>query len=247
MKEVANLVRAMIAATMLAACVSAPEPVSGPQRYSGVMLIWFEGQSFRADGQTEPWAYGMSPEAMRELAQAYPEGYAPRAMHTTIAVDVEGELRPVDPDARLYGCVGGCYDHYLTITRVHAARLVRRACALILRQVYFSSNEAALDASTAAIIDEVVREARPGDCNVSRINVVGHADTVGSTAHNLELSQARAAAVCDALVARGVDAALITTEGAGEERPQYRTADHVSEPINRIVEIIIEASTAETP
>jgi outer membrane protein OmpA-like peptidoglycan-associated protein len=189
----------------------------------------------------------MSPQAMRELAQAYPEGYAPSATHTTIVVDVEGELRPVDPEARRYGCVGGCYDHYLAITRVHEARLLRGACARVLRQVYFNSNEAALDASALAIIDEAVREVRPSACNVSRINVIGHADTVGSTAHNLELSQARAAAVRDALVARGVDAALITTEGAGEERPQYRTGDHVSEPINRFVEIMIEAPTAETP
>jgi outer membrane protein OmpA-like peptidoglycan-associated protein len=112
--------------------------------------------------------------------------------------------------------------------------------------VYFRSNEAALDASAGAIIDEAVREVRPGDCNVSRINVIGHADTVGSTAHNLELSQARAAAVRDALVARGVDATLIATEAAGEERPQYITADHVPEPINRFVEITIEAPTAET-
>jgi outer membrane protein OmpA-like peptidoglycan-associated protein len=243
----ANLITAMIAATMLSGCVSAPEPVSVPQRYSGVMLIWFEGQSFRADGQREPWAYGMSPEAMRELAEAYPEGYAPGATPTTIVVTVEGELRPVHPDARRYGCVGGCYDHYLTITRVHEARLLRDACARVLRHVYFSSNGAALDAWAAAIIDEAVREARRGACITSRINVIGHADTVGSTAHNLELSQARAAVVRDALVARGVDAALITTEGVGEARPQYRTADRVSEPINRIVEIIIEGSTAETP
>jgi outer membrane protein OmpA-like peptidoglycan-associated protein len=237
---------ALAALAWLAACVSAPEPEPEPQRYSGVLLIWFEGQSFRAAGQTEPWAYGMSPQAMRELAQAYPEGYAPSATHTTIAVDVEGELRPVDPGARRYGCVSGCYDHYLTITRVHAARLLRGACARVLRQVYFTSNEATLDAAAAAIIDEAVREVRPSACNVSRIDVTGHADTAGTTASTPQLPHARAAAARDALVARGVDAALITTEAAGEGRPQHRTADQVHEPINRFVEITIEAPTAET-
>lgn len=247
MKAMPKLVTAMIAATVLAACASAPEPLSGPHRYSGVLLIWFEGQSFRADGQTEPWAFGMSPEAMRDLADAYPEGYAPQAMHTTIVAHVEGVLRPVDADAHSYGCVGGCYDHYLTITRVVEARLLRSACEPISRQVYFGSNEAALDASAVAIIDDAVREARQGACNVSSISIIGHADGVGSAIQNLELSEARAGAVRDALLARGVEAALMITEGAGEERSPHPTAGNAAEPINRVVEITFEAPTGETP
>lgn len=251
MKAMSNLVTAIMAATVLAACASAPEPAPEltprPQRYTGELLIWFEGQSFRADGEAEPWAFGMSPDAMREFAGAYPEGYAPGPMHTRILVDVEGVLRPVDPDARRYGCVGGCYDHYLTISRVHQARLLRPACAPILRQVYFASNEATLDASAMEIIEAAVRDVRRGACNVSRVGVVGHADTVGPAARNVELSLDRAGAVRDALVARGLDAAVIATEGAGEERLLHRTADNVAEPINRFVQIVIEAPTAETP
>ncbi|MEZ5958597.1 MAG: OmpA family protein [Hyphomonadaceae bacterium] len=247
MKALSKVVTAIITATALAACASPPVPESVPQRYSGVLLIWFEGQSFRADGETEPWAFGMSPTAMRELAQAYPEGYASRGTHTTIIADVEGELRPVDPEARRNGCVGGCYDQYLAVTRVHDARLLRSACETITRQVYFASNASALDATSLEIIEDAVREVRGGACNVSRVSVVGHTDTVGAAARNVELSQDRAGAVRDALVTRGIDAALIAAEGAGEQRLVHRTADNVSEPINRFVEIVIESPTAETP
>lgn len=249
MKATYNLVKAMIAATALAACASTPEaaPEPGPQRYSGTILQWFEGQSFQADGQSERWAYGMSPEAMRELAQAYPQGYAPGSAPTIIVVDVEGQLRPVDPEARRRGCVGGCYDHYLTITRVYEARLQRSACEPLSRRVYFRSNDATLDAAAMEIIDDAVSEVRRGACNVSRVNIIGHTDTVGSAARNLELSQARAAVVRDALVARGVSAALMATEAVGEEHPSYQTADHVSEPINRFVEFVFEAPAGETP
>lgn len=249
MKALSKVVTAIITATALAACASAqtPAPAPGPQRYSGVLLIWFEGQSFRADGETEPWAFGMNPTAMRELAPAYPEGYAPRGTHTTIIADVEGELRPVDPEARRNGCVGGCYDQYLTITRVHDARLLRSACETITRQVYFASNASALDATSLEIIEDAVRQVRRGGCNVSRVSVVGHTDTVGAIARNVELSQDRAGAVRDALVTRGIDAAMIAAEGAGEERLVHRTADNVSEPMNRFVEIVIESPTAETP
>jgi len=251
MKALSKVVTAIITATALAACASAqtpaPAPGPAPQRYSGVLLIWFEGQSFRAAGETDPWAYGMSPTAMRELAQAYPEGYAPRGTHTVIVADVEGELRPVDPEARRYGCVGGCYDHYLMISRVHEARLLRSACEAIRRQVYFASNASALDATSLEIIEDAVRHVRRDACNVSRVSVVGHTDTVGAAARNVELARDRAGVVRDALVARGIDAALIATEGAGEERPLHRTANNIAEPINRFVEIVIEAPTAETP
>lgn len=184
---------------------------------------------------------------MRELAQAYPEGYAPRGSHTTIIADVEGELRPLDPEARRNGCVGGCYDQYLAITRVFEARLLRSACETITRQVYFASNASALDATSLEIIEDAVREVRRGACNVSRVSIVGHTDTVGAAARNIELSLDRAEVVRDALVTRGIDAALIAAEGAGEERPLHQTVDNVAEPINRFVEIVIEAPTAETP
>jgi outer membrane protein OmpA-like peptidoglycan-associated protein len=82
---------------------------------------------------------------------------------------------------------------------------------------------------------------------VSRISIVGHADTVGPAARNLALSEARAGAEREALEARGLDASWMTTEGAGEERSLRLTADNVAEPVNRVVEVLIEAPTSETP
>ncbi|MEZ5960516.1 MAG: OmpA family protein [Hyphomonadaceae bacterium] len=246
MKTIFKLITAAAAATALTSCASAPDPT--PQSYSGVLLYWFEGQSFRADGETETWAFGMSPEAMQEIARAYPEGYQPRgSMHTAIAVEVEGELRPVDPAVHRYGCVGGCYNHYLTISRVTRARLLRSACPTISRRVFFASNASALDEAALAIVDDAVREVRGDACNVSRVSVVGHTDTVGAASHNLELSQQRAAAARDALVTRGISAALIVAEGAGEAPLTHQAAGNVADPYSRYVEITIEAPTAETP
>ncbi|MEZ5956395.1 MAG: OmpA family protein [Hyphomonadaceae bacterium] len=246
MKTMSMFVAAVLCTAALTACVSTHEaPTSGPRHYSGVLLQWFEGQSFRADGETEVWAYGMSPAAMQQLARAYPEGYAPRGSHTVIIVDVEGELRPVDPVTHRYGCVGGCYDHYLNISRVNQARLLRTACPPIARQVFFASNESTLDASAIAIIEGAVHEAHQGACNVSQVTLVGHADTVGPAARNVELSRARVDAVQAALVAGGFVDTMMAIEAAGEERLPYRTADNVAEPINRVVQILIESPTAE--
>ena len=75
----------------------------------------------------------------------------------------------------------------------------------------------------------------------SLIDVYGFTDTTGSEALNQRLSEQRAQAVADYLVARGVARARIDTRGYGEAYDYLRvkTADGVDEPMNRRVEIKI--------
>ncbi|WP_137896333.1 OmpA family protein [Ramlibacter sp. 2FC] len=54
---------------------------------------------------------------------------------------------------------------------------------------------------------------------VDWVRVVGHADRLGTSHYNQALSEGRAQAVADHLVAQGVDAALIRAEGRGESEP----------------------------
>jgi len=247
MKAISNPLAAILAATLLAACATAtaPEPV-GPQRYSGVLRMWFEGQSFHADGEERPWAYGIRPEAMRELGAAFPPNFAPTSFVTEIVAEVEGDLRPIIRDAASPVSPGGNYDHYLLITRVLEARLLRPACEPIPVMVYFDVNDVAISETSATIIDQAVHHAQRQACNVSRVSVVGHADTVGAAQANQALSERRASAVRDALVARGIAADLVIAEGAGETRPPRPTLDNIADPINRSVTITIEAPTGET-
>jgi outer membrane protein OmpA-like peptidoglycan-associated protein len=73
----------------------------------------------------------------------------------------------------------------------------------------------------------------------ARITVTGYADTVGSPAMNVQLSQRRAAVVKDGLVKAGVPAAAITTSGDGETGLLVNTGDQANEPRNRRVAIVI--------
>lgn len=74
----------------------------------------------------------------------------------------------------------------------------------------------------------------------ARIQVTGYADTVGSPALNLQLSQRRATVVKDALVKAGVPAAAIATSGDGETGLLVNTGDQANEPRNRRVAIVIQ-------
>lgn len=75
----------------------------------------------------------------------------------------------------------------------------------------------------------------------SLIDVFGFTDTTGSPATNQRLSEQRAQAVADYLIARGVARARIETRGYGEDPAYLRvpTGDNVDEPRNRRVEIKI--------
>ena len=63
--------------------------------------------------------------------------------------------------------------------------------------------------------------------------IVGHTDTVGSNAYNQKLSQCRANAAKTNLVAKGISAGSISTNGRGEDELLVKTGDGVKEPQNR--------------
>jgi OOP family OmpA-OmpF porin len=75
-----------------------------------------------------------------------------------------------------------------------------------------------------------------------QIQVVGHADRSGTTEYNVGLSNRRARAVADRLVANGLSRNDIVTRGRGESEPLVTTADGVREPQNRRVEITFRVS-----
>lgn len=74
------------------------------------------------------------------------------------------------------------------------------------------------------------------------ITVEGHTDSIGPDDYNQRLSERRARAVADWLIARGIPAHAIRSAGYGESRPIVPpTGNAEEEKLNRRVEIRIEA------
>ena len=98
------------------------------------------------------------------------------------------------------------------------AQACERSLAGVLagEQIEFASGSAAIDARSGALLDRLAKEARscPG-----ALRIEGHTDPVGRSAFNRSLSQARAAAVRDALIARGVPAERLRAQGFAAQRP----------------------------
>lgn len=72
-----------------------------------------------------------------------------------------------------------------------------------------------------------------------RVKIVGHTDSDGDDALNLDLSRRRAESVKNELASKfGIDAARMETEGAGESKPVAPNDTPVNKAMNRRVEFI---------
>ena len=75
----------------------------------------------------------------------------------------------------------------------------------------------------------------------THILIEGHTDDTGSEAYNMTLSEKRAKAVEDYLIAQGVDASRLTAKWYGETQPKYPN-DEANREKNRRVELAIYAN-----
>ena len=72
------------------------------------------------------------------------------------------------------------------------------------------------------------------------VEVGGHTDDVGSNSSNYKLSQARAEACVDALVAAGVEGKRLRAKGYGESKPVIRDTTEEARAANRRVEFNVK-------
>lgn len=101
-------------------------------------------------------------------------------------------------------------------------------------RIFFDWDRSALTDGARELVDGAIRSSR---ATGHRIHLIGHTDSSGSDAYNMRLSQRRADAVTDYLVANGVARSAITSEARGQRDALVPTADGVREPQNRNVSI----------
>ncbi len=73
----------------------------------------------------------------------------------------------------------------------------------------------------------------------AQVEITGYTDSSGPAAYNQKLSERRAQAVADYLVAAGIDADRFTVKGMGEENPVADNSTHEGREKNRRVEVVV--------
>jgi len=104
------------------------------------------------------------------------------------------------------------------------------------QNIYFDVNSDVIRPNSYAILKEIAQSIKSVQGNIL---IIGHTDSDGSDAANLELSKKRAESVKRALVNEfGIDANRLSTDGKGESVPLNKNSNPSEKAANRRVEFI---------
>ena len=108
---------------------------------------------------------------------------------------------------------------------------------LVTYGIYFDVNKDVVKPESYATLKEIAGALtdNPG----VRVKIIGHTDSDGADAANLDLSKRRAGSVKNELAKSfGIDPSRIETDGAGETKPVAPNDSQVNKALNRRVELI---------
>lgn len=125
-----------------------------------------------------------------------------------------------------------------TVTPLEAARMLDAAGGEAIefaRAIEFEHDSVQLAPGSAEALDEVTRtfQASP---EVRLVLIEGHSNAPGALRYNQKLSEARASAVREALIERGVAPERLVAFGYGETRPPTPDQPHNRRVVFRVVE-----------
>jgi len=185
-----------------------------------ILGVSFEvGSGIRRERATEE-----SPVATREVIVTREVASCPDSDH-------DGLLDSVDRCPEVVGSIEtwGCpkYD-----------KVVVEKDKLELREkVYFAFDQAKIEERSFPVLDEVVKALQ--DNKGFKVQVEGHTDSSGLEGHNQTLSEKRAAAVVDYIVAHGVPRDRVTSKGFSSSVPTDTNDTVNGRENNRRVEFIV--------
>ena len=130
------------------------------------------------------------------------------------------------------------------IVRVAAGQAMRSAMEQSLATlrkydlygIHFNFDKASMRPESAALIKDIALTLKHNPTWTLQIN--GHTDLIGDPAYNQKLSAARAKAVTDALIKRGIAASRLNSAGLGETQPKGDNSTLEGRAINRRVELV---------
>lgn len=108
---------------------------------------------------------------------------------------------------------------------------------LTVEGIRFGSDDALLHEASLATIAKLASVA--ASCPDKMIEIGGHTDSTGSAEYNLALSEHRAVAVRDAMMAAGADGQRLIAKGYGESSPLANNGTEQGRTVNRRIEFKI--------
>jgi len=102
--------------------------------------------------------------------------------------------------------------------------------------INFETGKSDIKPESQKIIDQIVRMLK--DNPTLKISIEGHTDNVGTAQSNQTLSENRAKAVMNAIIAKGIDKSRLSSKGWGQTKPIADNKTEEGRAKNRRVEIV---------
>ena len=106
-----------------------------------------------------------------------------------------------------------------------------------LNNIFFETNKSILKPESFPELDRAVKFLSNNP--KVEIEVAGHTDNIGTEQYNLNLSEARAAAVAKYIISKDINAKRVVSKGYGESKPEDTNDTEEGRQINRRVEFKI--------
>ena len=209
MKRARPVVLFAAAASTMAACVGTPQ--LEPSRDPQTLVVLLPDADTSATGRAQVWNASGTVQliAARDATSVRPDS-SPSPAAPLSSEDVE---------------------------RIFGPALAALPAAPRHFTLYFQFESDELTVESRALVREILATVK--NRVLPEVAVVGHTDTMGTAAANLQLGLKRAATVRKLLIDAGLGASLIDVTSHGESDPLVRTADGTAEPRNRRVDIAV--------
>ncbi|MGD9055694.1 MAG: OmpA family protein [Desulfobacterales bacterium] len=110
--------------------------------------------------------------------------------------------------------------------------------------ILFDFNRADIKDRNRAVLDRII--ARINEIPTAKVSIMGHSDTIGKEAYNIDLSKRRAKAAFEMIVAGGgVNSGDISYDGAGPHNPLFDNELPEGRALNRTVTVTLEYERTE--
>jgi len=180
-------------------------------------------------------------EDWTDMCPNTPAGMKVNALGCEIDTDGDGVMDSVDKCPTVYAQTpDGCPPVAVAAPEPAPAPAPAPAAApagkpiMTFEDVNFDFDKATLRPTAAAKIDKAVAYVKETE---GEFELKGYADSIGSEAYNLKLSQRRADAVRNAMIKQGAPADRITAKGYGEASPAASNSTKAGRAQNRRVEL----------